>query len=74
MIDNFMNYFYPVSGGSIGAIVGMLTLDNVIDTALNAAIFAFVGGIIGLLVKIGADSIRKECIKYKNKNNGNSKL
>ena len=45
-----LDFIFPVTGGSAGGIFGVLTFGEMTNTAISAAIFAVVGGIIGYFV------------------------
>ena len=60
-MDNFLNYAFPIGGGSLGAVISTISIHGMLDTALSAAIFAFVGGIVGWFVKLGFDYLKKMC-------------
>ena len=63
MRERLFNYAFPVGGGSMGAIspiVTDITWHGVGDMAAQAAIFAFVGGLIGWAVKHCLDRIVKK--------------
>lgn len=59
MSDRLFNHLFPIGGGSLGA-VGSITWHGAGDMALQAAIFALVGGIIGWTVKFTLDKIVKK--------------
>ncbi len=58
MVDKFLDHAFPIGGGSVGAIIGAVPF-NIFHTVLQAAIFALVGGVVGWLVKVGLDYIKK---------------
>ena len=63
MTDKFFNFMFPVGGGSTGAIASIaskVTWSGVWEMALQAAVFAFVGGLIGWGVKRGLDTLFKK--------------
>ena len=45
-----LDFILPVTGGSTGGVLGILTFGEIANTAISAAIFAIVGGIIGYFV------------------------
>jgi len=47
---NKLDFIFPVTGGSAGGVLGVLTFGGICDMAVSAAVFAVVGGIIGWLV------------------------
>jgi len=47
--DRF-DFVFPVAGGSAGGVFGILTFGEIANTAISAAIFALVGGVIGYFV------------------------
>ena len=49
MINKF-DFLFPITGGAGGSIFGMITFGEMANTAVSAAIFAIVGGIIGYFV------------------------
>lgn len=62
MIDRILDYLFPIGGGSAGGILGAfntITWGGVVETALNAAIFAIVGGVLGYAVKVLFDRLFK---------------
>ena len=66
--NNNMNYkifnILPVGGGSLGAIspiyIDTITWHGIGGLALQAAVLAFIGGVIGWGVKRGLDKIFKK--------------
>ena len=44
---NKLDFIFPVTGGSAGGVLGVLTFGDMANMAISAAIFAIVGGIIG---------------------------
>ena len=59
MIHRIFDHIFPVGGASLGAI-GSISLHGAGDMALQAAIFAIVGGIIGWTIKFTLDKIFKK--------------
>lgn len=57
MSNKFLDYFFPVSGGTCGSILGFVTLNQVI----SVIIFSFIGATIGYFVKYFWD----KCLKNK---------
>ena len=61
MNDKISNLVFPISGGAIGGTtplwIGWHTLG---DMVIAAAVMAFVGGVIGFLVKLGLDKIKEK--------------
>lgn len=49
-MSKFFSYLFPVSGGAGGSLFGFITFGEIAQTAISAAIFAIVGGIIGYFV------------------------
>ena len=49
MINKF-DFIFPVTGGSAGGVLGVLTFGDMGNMAISAAIFAIVGGVIGFFV------------------------
>ncbi len=47
---NKLDFLFPVTGGSAGGVFGVITFGEMANTAISAAIFAVVGGIIGWCV------------------------
>ena len=47
---NKLDFLFPVTGGSAGGIFGMITFGEMANTAITAAIFAVVGGVIGYFI------------------------
>ena len=45
-----LDFIFPVTGGSAGGVLGVLTFGGICDMAISAAIFAIVGGVIGYFV------------------------
>ena len=61
MSDKISNFLFPVSGGAIGGTTPLwLGWHQVGDVALTAAIMAFVGAVIGLVVKLCWEQLRKK--------------
>ena len=61
MGERLSNFILPITGGAVGGTTPLwLGWHTMGDTALTAAIMAFVGGIIGILVKLGFDEIKKK--------------
>ena len=50
MINKISDSVFPVTGGSVGGVFGMLTFGEMANTAISAAIFAIVGGVIGYFI------------------------
>jgi len=44
---NKLDFIFPVTGGSAGGVLGVITFGDMANMAISAAIFAIVGGIIG---------------------------
>ena len=59
MSDRIFNHAFPIGGGSVGAL-GSITWNGAGDMALQAAIFALVGGLIGWTVKFVLDKLFKK--------------
>lgn len=60
MKDRMLNNFFPISGGSIGAVspvIMNITWSGVWELALQAAIFAIIGGVLGWSTKRGLDYV-----------------
>ena len=49
-MTNKLDFIFPVTGGSAGGVFGMITFGEMANTAISAAIFAVVGGVIGFFV------------------------
>ncbi len=49
-MTNRFDFIFPVTGGSAGGVFGMITFGEMANTAISAAIFAVVGGVIGYFV------------------------
>ena len=47
---NKLDFMFPVTGGSAGGVFGMITFGEMANTAITAAIFAVVGGVIGYFI------------------------
>ena len=47
---NKLDFMLPVTGGSAGGVFGMITFGEMANTAITAAIFAVVGGVIGYFI------------------------
>ena len=63
MKDNFIDLLYPVGGSSIGAttfVIANVTWDGLWEIALQAAVVALVGGLIGWAVKRIMDALFKD--------------
>ncbi|MBA7500896.1 hypothetical protein ES704_03658 [subsurface metagenome] len=50
MNNKFFAYLFPVGGGAGGSLFGFITFGEIAQTAVSAAIFAIVGGVIGYFV------------------------
>jgi len=60
MNNKFFDYLFPISGGAGGSIFGIITFGTIAETAITAAIFAIVGGVIGFFVKKILDRFYKK--------------
>ena len=63
MSDKVFNYMFPIGGGASGAfgtVITNISWQGIGDMALQAAIFALVGGLIGWSVKFILDKIFKK--------------
>ena len=58
MKDKFLNFLFPVGGGSAAAAIS--GIGEMGEMAIQAIIFALVGGIVGWLVKYSLDRIFKK--------------
>jgi len=58
-MNKILDIAFPVTGGSLGAIVGGLALspEHILHVAIDAAILAIVGGIVGYVVKYLMDKL-----------------
>jgi len=45
-----LDFLFPTIFGASGGIIGAITIGELMQTALSAAIFALIGGIIGFYV------------------------
>lgn len=50
MNNKFFEYLFPITGGAGGSLFGFITFGEIMQTAVSAAIFAIVGGVIGYFV------------------------
>lgn len=59
MINRIADHVFPIGGGSLGAIFGGVILNpqHILHVAIDAAILAIVGGIVGFLTKLILDRI-----------------
>lgn len=60
MNNKFFDYLFPVGGGAGGGVFGVITFGTIAETAITAAVFAIVGGVIGFFVKKILDRIYKK--------------
>lgn len=49
-MDKIYDVIFPTTFGASGGVLGMITCGEMLQTAISAAIFAVVGGIIGFYV------------------------
>ena len=60
---NKLDFIFPVTGGSAGGVFGMITFGEMANTAISAAIFAVVGGIVGWIINRGLNAIFRKTKK-----------
>lgn len=56
MYSKFLDYFFPICGGTGGSVLGFITLERII----GVIIFSFIGATIGYFVKYFYDKIFKK--------------
>lgn len=61
MIEQIKDTLFPVGGGVFGSVFSLISLHGIVDTI----IIAFVGGMIGYLVKWAFDWFRFDILKRK---------
>jgi len=59
-MNKFFNYFFPIGGGAGGSLFGFITFGEIAQTAISAAIFAIIGGILGYFVNKLMNKIDKK--------------
>ena len=67
MINKVFDSVLPVTGGAAASVLGVITFSDLIATAMSAAIFATVGGIIGYYINKLLKKMDRDCKTKKGK-------